>query len=41
LEEVRRLEMTIQSGNVEKDFLVTNKKKEDDNIYGQDEEEDR
>jgi hypothetical protein len=37
LEEVRQLENTIQSGNVEKELFSKKKKGDDENIYGQDE----
>jgi len=35
------LERTIQSGKIEKEIFTTIKKVEDDNIYGQNEEEER
>jgi hypothetical protein len=41
LEAVRQLERTIQSGKVEKELLTTSKIVEEENIYGQDEEEEK
>jgi hypothetical protein len=39
LDEFRKLERTIQSGNVEKDMFTIDQKKEDENIYAQDEDD--
>jgi hypothetical protein len=41
LEAVRQLERTIQTGKMEKEIFTTIKKVEDENIYGQNEEEEK